>query len=156
VKIFLDENVPVQVALFLRPLLEPDGIAVDHVDDVHWKGKKDRFLIPDCARRGYTVFVTKDRNQLNDPEETEVIRKARIHHVTFKMDKGRGGYARAVASVIAAMPAIVEDLEGADGQRLVAIKKIDGSQKRHVITDPSIEPPRYWKSRKRAASTKEG
>ena len=111
-KILLDEDVPLQVADFLRPLLEPSGVvAVDHVDDVRWKGKKDRFLIPDCAKAGYSVFVTKDRNQLNDPDETAIIRKSGIHHVTFRMDNGRSGLARAVASIIAAMPAIVEDLK---------------------------------------------
>jgi hypothetical protein len=146
-KVFLDEDVPVQVAYFLRPLLAASGVtAVDHVETVRWKGKKDRFLIPDCTRRGYGIFVTKDRNQLNDAEETQVIRKAGIHHVTFKMDPGRSGYARAVASIIAAMPAIVEDLNVADGQRLVTIKKIDGNAKRHFLKDPSVDPPRYWRA----------
>lgn len=149
-RIFLDEDVPVQVAYFLRLVFEGSSTtAIDHVDTVRWKGKKDRFLIPDCAKRGYDVFVTKDRSQMNDPEEVAVIRKAGIHHVTFKMDSGRAGYARAVASIVAAMPAIVDELEAADGQRLVTIRKIDGNQKRHSVVDPSVNPPRYWQGRQR-------
>jgi hypothetical protein len=42
------------------------------------------------------------------------------------------------------MPAIVEELERADGQRLVKVTAIS-PQKRFQVVDPSKLPPRYWR-----------
>jgi hypothetical protein len=70
VKILLDENVPLQAHPVLERTLR--GHEVAHIDNVRWKGKLDGFLLPDAAKKGFDAFVTKDENQLNDPEQTRL------------------------------------------------------------------------------------
>jgi predicted nuclease of predicted toxin-antitoxin system len=143
VKILLDENVPIQALEILRKTLR--GHDIDHVESIRWKGKKDLQLLPDTAAAGYAVFVTKDANQLNDPKETNLIKRSKLHHIRFGQDEGVSGFARAVGALVAAMPDVVEDLEAANGQRLVEITKLD-RRKRHKVTNPRKDPPPYWRS----------
>jgi hypothetical protein len=56
---------------------------VDHVHDLGWSKKKDIPLLRGAANAHYQVFVTNDSNQLEDPRETEAIRKSRLHHVRY-------------------------------------------------------------------------
>lgn len=140
-RILLDENVPVQALELLRRVLR--GHYVDHVEDIGWKGRIDRVLIPNIASSGYDVFITKDVNQLNDPDECRAIQKARIHHVTFRQEKGLRGLALAVGALIAATPRIVEELEEALGPRLVEVVSLR-DQPRHRMIDPAHHPPPYW------------
>lgn len=140
-KILLDENVPVQVAPALRAIAR--GHQFDHVDDIGWKGKKDKFLLPDAASRGYNAIVTKDANQLADAEETHLIRRSGMHHVRFEQDGGVRAFAHAMGSVVAAMPDVLNELGSADGQRLVHITRLE-NRSRHTTVDPSVDPPPYW------------
>jgi len=142
VKILLDENTPVQLQPALQQVLG-DGHAVDHVDSIKWKSKKDKHLIPDAAGRGYQVFVTKDSNQLQDPGECSVIKKSAMHHVRFSQGKGLKGMARAMGSVIAALPDVIEEVEEANGQLLVRIQGL-APRRRHETIDPKVDPPTYW------------
>ena len=141
-RILLDENVPIQTLDLLGRVLRRHD--VEHVDQVGWKGKKDRFLLPDAAAAGYDVLVTKDSNQLSDPDECQLIKWSRLHHVRFRQGEGLRGLGAAVASVVVAMPQIVEELELADGQRLIQIRGIDPTRRRHETIDPSQDPPPYW------------
>jgi hypothetical protein len=105
------------------------------------------FLLPDAAKRGYHVFVTKDNNQLNDPDQTSLIRKSKLHHVRFDQgNRGVSDYARAVGCLVAAMYDVMEELQAADGQRLVKITKLDASKRRHETINPKTDPPAYWRS----------
>lgn len=140
-RILLDENVPVQALELLRKVLR--GHDVDHVTDIGWKSRRDRVLIPNMASSGYNVFVTKDVNQLNDPDECRAIQKAKVHHVTFFQGQGLRGLALAVAGLIAAMPRIIEELDDAKGQRLVEITALR-DRPRHRMNDPARHPPPYW------------
>ncbi|AOS61157.1 PIN-like domain-containing protein [Actinoalloteichus hymeniacidonis] len=54
---------------------------VSHVGELKWSGKKDLALLPDATKRGYAVFLTKDARQLEDPLETDAIKKSGMHHV---------------------------------------------------------------------------
>ena len=141
-KILLDENVPIQTLDLLSRVLR--GHDVDHVDRRGWKGKKDRFLLPDAASAGYDVLVTKDSNQLSDPDECRLIRTSGLHHVRFRQGDGLRGLGAAVASVVVAMPQIVEELATAGGQRLVRISGINPTRLRHETIDPAQDPPAYW------------
>lgn len=141
-KILLDENVPIQTLDLLSRVLR--GHDVDHVDQRGWKGKKDRFLLPDAASAGYDVLVTKDSNQLSDPDECRLIRTSGLHHVQFRQGDGLRGLGAAVASVVVAMPQIVEELATAGGQRLVRISGINPTRRRHETIDPAQDPPAYW------------
>jgi len=145
VQVLLDEDVPVQVIEALQQILH--GRTIDHIDRIGWKGKKDLALRPDAAKRGYEVFVTNDKNQLEDVEESRAIRDSGLHHVRYDQDTNRGkeGLALAMASLLAtAVPCICE-LEAATGQRLVHIRSIAPPQRtaRYDVVDPIKDPPNY-------------
>jgi len=145
-RILLDEDVPVQLLEPLRRLLV--GHEVHHAEDLGWKGKKDRFLMPDARRRGYDALLTNDSAQLESAVESRAIRDSGLHHIRYAHNTRRGldGLALAVASVIAAIRQVVRDLDEVDGQRLVEIQSVQGGR-RHRMVDPRVEPPAYWPSR---------
>ena len=149
-RVLVDEDTAVQVVEPLRKVLA--GHEVDHVYDRHWGGKKDRFVLRDADRAGYHVFITRDGHQLSDPDECDAIRESELHHVRYEQKGGTYGLALALAAIIAAMPKVMEDLEGADGQRLVRIIGLNPAKKRHQITDPKKVPPPYWGRRPRRGS----
>jgi hypothetical protein len=142
-RILLDEDVPRQALGVLQHVLREHG--VDHVHLVHWTGKRDDFLYRDAAKAGYEVVVTNDARQMSDPDECRAVKRSGVHRVSYRQrHPGLRGLAVAVASVIAAMPDVVDELDNAEGQRLVAIEGIDPTHKRYSLVDPSRDPPRYW------------
>lgn len=145
-RLLLDEDVPMQLVEPLQRLLP--GHEVHHVQQLGWKGKKDRFLLPDARRRNYQAFLTNDSAQLDDADESRAIRDSRMHHIRYPHDTSRGvdGLALAVAAVLAAIRQVLVELERAEGQRLVEIQGIQPGR-RHRTTDPSVDPPPYWPSR---------
>lgn len=142
-KLLLDEDVPVQLVEPLRRLLHEHH--VDHVQDLGWKGKKDRFLLPDASGKGFDALITNDSAQLDSAEETRAIRDSGMHHIRYRHDTRRGvdGLALAMAAVMAAIRPMIRELDDAQGQRLVEIQAIQPTR-RHKITDPRVDPPRYW------------
>jgi len=142
-KLLLDEDVPVQLAEPLRRLLREHQ--VDHVQDLGWKGKKDRFLLPDASGKGYDALITNDSAQLDSAEETRAIRDSGMHHIRYRHDTRRGvdGLAFAMAAVMAAIRPVIRELGDAQTQQLVEIQAIQPTR-RHKITDPRVDPPRYW------------
>lgn len=142
-KLLLDEDVPIQLLEPLRRLLREHQ--VDHVQDLGWKGKKDRFLLPDASGKGYVALVTNDSAQLDNAEETREIRDSGMHHIRYRHDTRRGvdGLALAMGAVLAAIRPVVQELNDAQGQRLVEIQAIQPA-KRYKITDPRVDPPPYW------------
>ncbi|WP_414635887.1 DUF5615 family PIN-like protein [Actinophytocola sp.] len=145
-RLLLDEDVPIQLVESLRRLLPEHQ--VDHVQALGWKGKKDPVLLRDASRRGYDALLTNDHAQLDDVAESRAIRDSGMHHIRYRQDTRRGldGLAMAMASVVAALRPIMRELDAADGQRLVEVQAIQPG-KRHRMTDPRIDPPRYWPSR---------
>lgn len=140
-RILLDEDVPVQVLEILRRVVK--GHDVDHVEALHWKGKKDEFLVADAAGKGYDLLLTNNRRQLSDPRECGAIKKSRMHHVLYDQAPGLRGLGLAVAAIVAAMPMLVEELEREGGQRLARIHSLRPTR-RYDITDPRRNPPDYW------------
>lgn len=143
-RILIDENVPVQVLDMLRRLLPTHE--VKHVSEIKWAGKKDLALLPDAARKGFDVFLTKDSRQLEDPLETGAIKKSGLHHIRFSQaHKGMVGLGLAMGAVVAAMPLIIGELDEADAQQLIHIKGLNPAGKhRFESVDPSVSPPSYW------------
>jgi hypothetical protein len=82
---------------------------------------------------------------LDDPDETDAIKRSGLHHVRYgqRYDLGLSGLALALGALIAAMPLVMADLAKATGQRLVRINGLE-PRGRHGIIDPINEPPRYW------------
>lgn len=145
-KVLLDEDVPVQVLEALRQVL--GGHEVHHVNTIRWMNKKGLALLPDAAGRGYRVFVTNDRNQLRDVDESRAIRDSGMHHVRYDQDTTRGieGLALAMASLLAAAVPCLRDLNAAPGQRLVHVRSVSPHQRapRYEVVDPVTDPPAYW------------
>lgn len=141
-RVLIDEDTAVQLLEPLRHLLRSH--AVDHIAMIKWKGKKDRTVYADARRAGYDVIITRDHNQLSDPHECDAIKKSRLHHVRYEQRReGMAGLGLALGAVIAAMPMVMDDLEQADGQRLVHITRLEMSR-RYEMTDPAANPPVYW------------
>jgi PIN like domain len=142
-RVLIDENTAVQLVGPLKHLLPRHEVV--HITDINWSGKKDRPLLRDAGNRGYDVFLTRDSNQLNDLDECRAIKSSGLHHVRYEQRKdGLAGLALALGAIIAAMPAVITELEEADGQRLVHIVSLDPTRKRFESIDPVKTPPRYW------------
>jgi len=144
-RILIDEDTAVQLVGPLQHVLI--GHQIKHIHDLSWKGKKDRNVLPDAKSAGYQVLITKDRAQLSDPRECDAIKKSGLHHVRYEQRvAGARGLALALAAIIAAMPMVMQELESADGQRLVRITTIDPRPRsRFEVTDPQRNPPSaYW------------
>lgn len=144
-RLLVDENTAVQLLAPLRYVLPQHQ--VDHVTEVKWSGKKDVQLLLDAARKAYDVLLTKDGRQLEDPDETDSIKKAGIHHIRYSQkESGVGGLALAIGAIIAAMPFVMRELDAADGQRLVHIQGLSPvPSQRFESNDPRQNPPRYWR-----------
>lgn len=119
---------------------------VEHVTDIKWSGKQDIPLFADAKKRGYEVFVTNNIGQFDVPEECDVIKKSRIHHVAYTQRRsGMEGLALATGAVVAAMPAVMNALEGTHGQRIVRIAALQ-PDRRFTMADPAKNPPsKYWR-----------
>jgi hypothetical protein len=91
------------------------------------------------------ALITRDRAQFSDPRECDAIKKSGLHHIRYaQRQEGMRGLALAVGAIIAAMPMVMQELEAANGQRLVQIANIE-PRRRFEITDPQRNPPSaYW------------
>ncbi|HUY51688.1 MAG TPA: hypothetical protein VMV92_39305 [Streptosporangiaceae bacterium] len=142
-RVLIDEDTAVQLIEPLRHLLIRHQ--VDHVSKIKWKGKKDRNVLPDAKGAGYDVIITRDRNQLMDPDECDAIKRSGLHHVRYAQRReGTEGLGLALGAIIAAMPMVMAALERASGQQLVHIAGLDPNR-RYEMTDPKKDPPRYWR-----------
>lgn len=140
--VLVDEGMPVQL---LEPLGLNRGHQFDHVNGLRWKGRLDQPLFRDAAGRGYDAILTLDVNQLSDADECRALRRSGLHHISLQQGRrarGVKGTARVIASVIAAMPYVLEDLEEADGQRIVELS-LFAAGRRHEVFDPLKERNRY-------------
>jgi hypothetical protein len=141
-RILVDEDTAVQILVPLRHVLL--GHKVEHVSDLSWKSKKDVGVLPDAKRAGFHVIITRDRAQFSDPLICDAIKKSGLHHVSYTQRSGLRGLALALGAMIAAMPMVMQELEGTSGQRLVLITAID-PRRRFEIMDPRKNPPSaYW------------
>jgi hypothetical protein len=142
-RVLLDENVPQPLHAILSHLLQ--GHVVDHVGLSRWRSKQDVPLLRDAGRR-YHVFVTNDMSQYNDPAECRAIKDSGLHHVTYTIDDGLDGLARACGALCAAMRGVVAALEGAPAQRIVRVEGLGGRKRRFRVSDPERDPPSaYWR-----------
>jgi hypothetical protein len=141
-QVLVDEGMPVQL---LEPLRLNRGHQFDHIDGLRWKGRLDQRLFRDAAGRGYDTILTLDVNQLSDADECRALRRSGLHHISLQQGRsvrGVKGTARVIASVIAAMPYVLEDLHEADGQRIVELSLFSAAR-RHAVFDPLKERSRY-------------
>ena len=108
-----------------------------------WSGKKDVPLYADAAKRGFNVMVSGNHQQLLIPDEARAIRKSKMHVVHYEQADGISGLGRTAGGLLAAIVPVIAELDSARSQRLVRIPCIS-TRKRHVVTDPRKNPPKYW------------
>lgn len=119
-RILVDENVPAPVLGVLRTLLP--GHEVQGVRDIQWTGRADRAVLADAAGRGFHAFLTRDDGQLDDPAQRAAVRASGLHHIRYgQAHAGRAGLGRAMGAVITAITRIADELDAAEGPRLVRI-----------------------------------
>lgn len=141
-RVLVDEGMPVQV---LAPLGCNRGHEFEHVETLKWKGRQDQSLFDAAAQRGYDAILTLDVNQLSDAGECRALRRSGLHHISLQQGRtvrGTKGVARVIASVVAAMPYVLDDLSDVDGQRIVELA-LFAAARRHEVYDPRVERARY-------------
>lgn len=140
-RVLVDEGMPVQV---LEPLRLNKGHSFDHVEEIRWKGKKDVSLFRDAASRGYEAILTLDVAQLESIEESGALRKSKLHIAIQQGRTAQGvrGMARVIASVVAAMPYVLDELDIAKGQRVVQLSLLKAAR-RHGVFDPRTDAARF-------------
>jgi hypothetical protein len=145
-RILVDENAPFPLMPPLRHVLRDHEVT--HVTELKWAGKKDIPILRDAAGRGFEAFITKDINQLSDPDETDAIKRSGMHHIRFSQPQPRlSGLALAMGAVLGAMPLVVPQLLDAPAQRLVRIEGMSPhARHRFTMMDPRREPPVYWRA----------
>ena len=145
-RVLVDEGMPIQV---LDPLRLNKGHVFDHVEELHWKGKKDVPLFRDAAARGYQAVLTLDLAQLDAADESRALKRSGLHHIGITQGRsaqGIRGISRVIASLVVSMPYVLADLEDIEVQRIVELSLLAGGR-RHTIYDPALEPQRfpYWR-----------
>jgi hypothetical protein len=155
-KLLLDENVPRPMAEIVRILLKAHDVV--HVHELMgWTGTKDIELYAKAQAEDFDVVITNDTKQLSRPLEVAAIAQSGLHRIEYRQNNKHGGLVglgTAIATVCAALPHALSELEAADGQRLVSLTSIDPTrQKRLQITDPAVAPPKHWPGRDSAAES---
>ncbi|MBV7696058.1 DUF5615 family PIN-like protein [Streptomyces sp. TRM70350] len=149
-KLLLDENVPRPMVEIVRILLTAHDVV--HVHELDgWAGTKDIELYAKARSEGFQAIITNDAKQLNRPMEVEAIARSGLHRIQYRQNNKHGGLVglgTAIATVCAALPHALAELEEADGQRLVSLTAVDPSRRSRLqVTDPAVEPPKHWPGR---------
>lgn len=114
-RFFLDENETVAVLPPLRAVL------FDHefvpVEDLGFTGRDDKQLFPDVAALGFDAIITRDRNQLADPEERKSLMDNNLHWIGHREPAASGLLlvASISAAYLAALPHIIVELSAVSG-----------------------------------------
>ena len=131
-RVLLDENIPAP-ALVSRRVLVPH--VFDHVNDVGWAGVTDPDLFSRAARSGFGAIVALDRNQLYSDAEWRALKRSALHHVSIRQTRatqGARGSLRLMASLLLAMPRVLDDLETRSLGCVVEIRLLE-DRDRHFI-----------------------
>ena len=145
-KLLLDENVPAPMTSTVKTRLRRSH-DVQHVNDMPgWSGTKDLHLYGKARDAGFQAVVTNDAKQMNRKVEVEAIAESGLHRIQhLHRQDGLAGLGLAMATICAALPSVLQELAGADGQRFVALKAINpGRDHRYGVRDPAVDPPKFW------------
>ncbi|MYS79480.1 DUF5615 family PIN-like protein [Embleya scabrispora] len=146
-KLLLDENVPRPMAEIVRILLAAHQVV--HVHELDgWVGTKDIELYAKAKAAGFHAIITNDVKQLSRALEVAAIAESGLHRIQYRQNNKHGGLVglgTAIATVCAALPHAIAELETADGQRLVSLTAVDPSRHNRLqVTDPNASPPKHW------------
>lgn len=149
-KLLLDENVPRPMVEIVRILLTAHDVV--HVHELAgWAGTKDIALYAKAKAEGFQAIITNEVKQLSRPMEVEAIARSGLHRIQYRQNNKHGGLVglgTAIATVCAALPHALAELEEAEGQLLVSLTAVDPSRRSRLqVTDPAVEPPKHWPGR---------
>lgn len=118
------------MADIVRILLKAPDVV--HVHDLKgWTGTKDIKLYARAQAEGFDVVITNDTKQLSRPLEVAATAQPGLHRIEYRQNNKHGGLVglgTAIATVCAALPHALSELETADGQRLVSLTSIDPAE----------------------------
>lgn len=138
-RFLLDEGMPVQLR---DPLRLNKGHEFEHVSHLLWKGKGDEKLFADAAERGFDGIITLNVGQLTSRREWRALKVSGLHHVSVQQRgrtaRGAKGTARVIASVIVAIPYIIEELENRSEQRIVSISLLAAGARHKSLTPTEV------------------
>jgi PIN domain-containing protein len=146
VRLLLDENVPQPLNSTIKTLLRSTH-DIRHVIDLEgWSGTNDLSLYDQARAADFHAILTNDRRQMYRRQEVEAIAQSGVHRIQYPhRQMGLAGVGLAIATVCAALPAVLDELTSTPGQRLVTLKGIDPARKhRYVMRDPNSDPPPLW------------
>ena len=132
--VLLDENIPAPALASLR-VLTPH--VFEHVNDRSWAGTADPTLFANAGRAGFDVIVALDRRQLYNADEWQALKRARLHHVSIRQTRttqGARGSLRLMASLLLAMPHVLDDLAARDGGCVVEVRLLDDRSRHELWT----------------------
>lgn len=124
-KFFLDAN---ETAVILPVLIEVFG--AEHTfrsaDEEQLADVDDIPLFGELRRRRFDAIITRDKNQLKDPDERTALRKARLHWIGHAEPKVEGIEIITTlgAGYLAAFPHVVEALSSAVGPTSCRVKAV--------------------------------
>jgi hypothetical protein len=146
VRLLLDENVPKPLSETIKILLRSAHDVTHLVELDGWSGTQDLTLYEKVAKAGFEVILTNDAKQMKRRHEVEAIAQSGIHRIQYpQKHHGLDGVGLAIATVCAALPAVLRELSDADSQQLVTLKGIDpGRDRRYEFLDPRLAPPKFW------------
>lgn len=139
-KFLLDENTLPRLIETLETVYEFTEHEFHHVTTLGWAGEQDEPLFEQAAANRFDVIVTGDRRHLVD--HLSPLRHSGLHWVGYKRAKLSGlallGYETSL--LVGAMDHIIDELELAKDQRLLALKGAgrERNQRLEVLTGDRI------------------
>jgi PIN like domain len=120
-RVLLDENIPEPALASLRVLVPH---TFEHVNHLGWSGRSDPDVFALASRAGHDVILALDRKQLSSAAEWRALKRAGLNHVSIRQSsatQGAAGSLRLMASLLVAMPRVLDDLAGRDGGCVVEV-----------------------------------
>ena len=132
--VLLDENIPVPALASLQVLVPH---TFNHVGPAGWAGQTDKALFALAAEAGYDIVVSLDRRQLYSDDEWKALKRAGLHHVSIRQSRateGARGSLRLMASLLLAMPRVLDDLEHQAGGCVVEVRLLEDRNRHELWT----------------------
>lgn len=134
-RFFLDENES-------QVVLEPLRLLYMSHEFVLWQdeglgGLDDIPLIRELSRRRFDALITRDKNQLSDPDERRALIDGHVHWIGHKEpEPGLAGIASLVAGYISAFPHILDGLNAAQETTAFHVSRVPREPSQRVRTRP--------------------
>ncbi|MDR1386909.1 MAG: hypothetical protein LBJ44_04845 [Propionibacteriaceae bacterium] len=135
-KFLIDENVNVTAVTALRSIYADHSFST--VSDQKWRGLPDVDLFKAMGDAQFSVIVTRDVRQLDDPTERAVLRDQGIHWVGLPSPKfgGLKGLALETAAVVAGLSYVLEGIGTETPPTAFRLHGVPSEAKQRVRIEP--------------------